>query len=165
MQSYTAHFVAPKPYVPLRHILSPGVKLCMEATKCAANVETICRWRQIVQGRYKCAVTRWPMARLYDHFCLMIRCSDGPKSYWGYYQDYLVQIYGKKIIKKITSIFSKTAWPRPCTAKIDQNGDGGQCLNFILKLNVHVQYNMLKPIWPTPIALTCLKTERANLLK
>ena len=51
MQTYTAHFVAPKPYVPLQHILLPGVKLCMEATKCAANVDTICRRRQIVQGR------------------------------------------------------------------------------------------------------------------
>ena len=49
MQSYTAHFVAPKPYVPLRHILSPGVnivhggdEMCRQrrdnlspATKCA----------------------------------------------------------------------------------------------------------------------------------
>ena len=26
----------------------------------------------------------------------MIRRSDGPKSYWGYYQDYLVQIYVNK---------------------------------------------------------------------
>ena len=37
----------------------------------------------------------------------MIRRSDGPKTYWGYYQDYLVQIFGKKIQKKIPSIFSK----------------------------------------------------------
>ena len=37
----------------------------------------------------------------------MIRCLDGPKTYWGYYQDYLIQIYGKKIPKKIASIFSK----------------------------------------------------------
>ena len=37
----------------------------------------------------------------------MIRYSDGPKAYWGYCQDYLVQIYGKKIQKKIPSIFSK----------------------------------------------------------
>ena len=37
----------------------------------------------------------------------MIRRSDGPKTYWGYYQDYLVQIFGKKITKKIPSIFSK----------------------------------------------------------
>ena len=37
----------------------------------------------------------------------MIRCSDGPKTYWGYYQDYVIQIYGKKIRKKIASIFSK----------------------------------------------------------
>ena len=33
----------------------------------------------------------------------MIRRSDGPKTYWGYYQDYLVQIYEKK---------SKKNWPR-----------------------------------------------------
>ena len=26
----------------------------------------------------------------------MIRRSDGPKTYWGYYQDYLVEIYEKK---------------------------------------------------------------------
>ena len=51
MQTYTAHFVAPKPYVPLRHILSPGVKLCMGETKCAANVGTNCA------GATKCAVT------------------------------------------------------------------------------------------------------------
>ena len=25
----------------------------------------------------------------------MIRRSDGPKTYWGYYQDYLVEIYEK----------------------------------------------------------------------
>ena len=37
----------------------------------------------------------------------MIRRSDGPKAYWGYYQDYLEKISGKKIQKKIPSIFSK----------------------------------------------------------
>ena len=37
----------------------------------------------------------------------MIRHSDGPKTYWGYYQDYLVQIYEKKIQKKLTSIFGQ----------------------------------------------------------
>ena len=37
----------------------------------------------------------------------MIRCSDGPKSNWGYYQDYLVQIYGKKIQKKISIDFQQ----------------------------------------------------------
>ena len=41
MQTYTAHFVAPKPYVPLRHILSPGVKLCMGATKCAVSLKCL----------------------------------------------------------------------------------------------------------------------------
>ena len=51
MQTYTAHFVTPNPYVPVQHILSPGVKLCMGATKCAASVGTICRRREIVQGR------------------------------------------------------------------------------------------------------------------
>ena len=37
----------------------------------------------------------------------MTNYSDGNKTYWGYYQDYLVQIDGKKIPKKIPSIFSK----------------------------------------------------------
>ena len=37
----------------------------------------------------------------------MIRRSDGGKAYWGYYQDYLEEISGKKIQKKIPSIFSK----------------------------------------------------------
>ena len=37
----------------------------------------------------------------------MIRRSDGPKTYWGYYQDYLEEISWKKIKKKIPSIFSK----------------------------------------------------------
>ena len=37
----------------------------------------------------------------------MIRRSDGPKTYRGYYQDYLEEISGKKIPKKIPSIFSK----------------------------------------------------------
>ena len=37
----------------------------------------------------------------------MIRRSDGPKTYRGYYQDYLEEISGKKIQKKIPSIFSK----------------------------------------------------------
>ena len=35
--------------------------------------------------------------------------------------------------------------------KIDRNGDGGRRSNFGLKLNVQVQYNMLRPIWPAPI--------------
>ena len=37
----------------------------------------------------------------------MIRRSDGPKIYWGYCQVYLVQVFGRKIQKKIPSIFSK----------------------------------------------------------
>ena len=82
----------------------------------------------------------------------MIRRSDGPKSYWGYYQDYLVQISGKKIQKILTSIFGqkskipngKKNWPKrrlQADAQI-----------FGLKLNVHVQYDMLRPIWPAPVA-------------
>ena len=37
----------------------------------------------------------------------MIRRSDGPKTCWGYYQDYLGQVFATKIRKKIPSIFSK----------------------------------------------------------
>ena len=36
--------------------------------------------------------------------------------------------------------------------KIRQNDGGGRCSNFDLKLNVHVQYNMLRLIWHAPIA-------------
>ena len=37
----------------------------------------------------------------------MIRHSDGPKTCWGYYQDYLGDVFETKIWKKIPSIFSK----------------------------------------------------------
>ena len=33
-----------------------------------------------------------------------------------------------------------------------RNGDDEGHSNFGLKLNVHVQYNMLTAIWPAPIA-------------
>ena len=35
--------------------------------------------------------------------------------------------------------------------KTGRNGDGERCSNFGLKLNVHVQYNMLTAIWPATI--------------
>ena len=36
--------------------------------------------------------------------------------------------------------------------KTGRNGDNEGRSNFGLKLNVHVQYNMLTAIWPAPIA-------------
>ena len=36
--------------------------------------------------------------------------------------------------------------------KIGRNVDGGLCRNFGLKLNVHIGYNMLRPIWPALVA-------------
>ena len=36
--------------------------------------------------------------------------------------------------------------------KTGRKGDGERRLNFTLKLNVHVQYNILMAIWPAPIA-------------
>ena len=47
------------------------------------------------------------------------------------------------------------------TGKTDQNGDGRQCSNLVLKLNVHVQYNMLKIIllhrkWLIVISQFCI---------
>ena len=36
--------------------------------------------------------------------------------------------------------------------KFGRNGDGGRRLNFGLKLNVHIQYNMLSPIYSAPVA-------------
>ena len=37
----------------------------------------------------------------------MIWRSDGPKTSWGYYQDYLGDVFGTKIKKKISSILRK----------------------------------------------------------
>ena len=36
--------------------------------------------------------------------------------------------------------------------KTSRNGDGECRSNFSLKLNVHIQYDMLTAIWPAPIA-------------
>ena len=36
--------------------------------------------------------------------------------------------------------------------KTGRNGDGERRSNFGIKLNVHVQYNMLTATWPSPIA-------------
>ena len=36
--------------------------------------------------------------------------------------------------------------------KTGRKGDDERRSNFGLKLNVHVQYNMLKAVWPAPIA-------------
>ena len=36
--------------------------------------------------------------------------------------------------------------------KPGRNGDDERLSNFGLKLNVHIQYNMLMAIWPAPIA-------------
>ena len=36
--------------------------------------------------------------------------------------------------------------------KTDRNGDDERRSDFGLKLNVHVRYNMLTAIWPSPIA-------------
>ena len=40
---------------------------------------------------------------------------------------------------------------RDMNRKIRQNGGGGRSSNFDLKLNGHVEYNMLRLIWPAPI--------------
>ena len=36
--------------------------------------------------------------------------------------------------------------------KTGRKGDDERHSNFFLKLNVHVRYNMLTAIWPSPIA-------------
>ena len=36
--------------------------------------------------------------------------------------------------------------------KIGRNGDGRRRRNFVIKLSVLIQYNMLRPIWPAPVA-------------
>ena len=95
----------------------------------------------------------------------MIRCSDRPKTYWGYYQDYLVYISEKNNLKKMTLIFFKIRWPAIWTEKFCKTGVSGRCSNFGLKLNVQVQYNMFKANMARSYRLTCLKSEANNLLK
>ena len=41
--------------------------------------------------------------------------------------------------------------------KTGRNGDDERRSNFGLKLNVHIQYNMLMAIWLAPIAQLALK--------
>ena len=36
--------------------------------------------------------------------------------------------------------------------KTGGNGDDERRSNFLLKLNLHIRYNMLTAIWPAPIA-------------
>ena len=94
----------------------------------------------------------------------MIRRSDGPKSYWGYYQDYLVQISGKKIQKILTSIFGqkskipngKKNWPK-------------RRLEAMLKFWPKIECT--RPVWyveanmARSCRLACLKIEGNDLLK
>ena len=49
--------------------------------------------------------------------------------------------------------------------KTGRNGDSECRSNFGLKLNVHVQYNMLTAISNAADCLTCLRIEVNNLLK
>ena len=76
---------------------------------------------------------------------------DGPKTYWGYYQYYLPQIYGKKFLPKNSIDFQQKSqgYSMP---KTGQNASGGRFSNLVQKLNVRVQYNNLMPIWPAPMA-------------
>ena len=69
----------------------------------------------------------------------MIPSSDGPKTYWGYYQDFLVQIYGQKFLKKNPSIFSKNPKGIVMRNKNGRNGSGGRFSNLVQKLNERVQ--------------------------
>ena len=41
---------------------------------------------------------------------------------------------------------------RDMKEKLGKTGVAGDVQNFGLKLNVHVQYNVLRPIWPAPTA-------------
>ena len=60
----------------------------------------------------------------------MIRRSDGPKTYWGYYQVYLEGISGKNIQKKFPSIFSKTYYTGRVHSILGQNLNGARRRHF-----------------------------------
>ena len=55
----------------------------------------------------------------------MIRCSDGPKSYRGYYQENLAQISGKKIQKKLPRFSAKLHDPGHARQKLTKMGLAG----------------------------------------
>ena len=83
----------------------------------------------------------------------MTNYSDGNKTYWGYYQDYLVQIDGKKIPPKNSIDFQQKivrlyiVWRKPAKTQV-----AADFQIWSKKLNVRVQYNNLMPIWPAPMA-------------
>ena len=61
----------------------------------------------------------------FEPFLPMIQCSDRPKTYWGYYQDYLVSISEKKLPQKMSLIFVKIRWPAIWTEKLGKTGVAG----------------------------------------
>ena len=58
----------------------------------------------------------------------------------------------KKKTKKKPLDFCQNSMTRDMNWKLGKMGMAERCSNFGLKLNVHVQYNMLRLIWPAPIA-------------
>ena len=57
----------------------------------------------------------------------------------------------KKKSKKNDLDFCQNSMTRDMNEKVGKTGVAGNVQILALKLNVHVQYNVLRPIWPAPI--------------
>ena len=83
----------------------------------------------------------------------MIWHSDVPKTYWGYYQDYLVQMYGQKIQKKFQK--NRPKWKRRPIFKFGPKIEWTHPVAYV-DANMASSYGLT---W------TCLKTQGNNLLE
>ena len=65
------------------------------------------------------------MVLLYAHFHLWSGVRIHPKTYWGYYQDYIAQISWKKIQKKLSRFSAKLHDPGHARQKLTKMGVSG----------------------------------------
>ena len=85
----------------------------------------------------------------------MIRISDLPKTYWSYYQNYLVQVFRMKIRKNIESIFSKNPKGIVWWKKISET-EVGAIFKFGPKIELMRPVGYVDANMASSYGLTCL---------
>ena len=106
-----------------------------------------------------------PYGRSLCPFLPTIRCSDGPKSYWGYYQDYLVQIYGKKKSKKNYIDFQQNSMTADMHSENWPKWGWRAMFKFRPKIECTRPVQYVEANMAHSCRLTCLKMEGNNLFK